>query len=154
MCSLHYRLKKRMWLTCSLNLYNPFILNIKIKIDEFSFCLKYLYDLNSKTLHFLYSPRCIRTKLFPPHTHSQTGNSKYKEYIYVTYTPRNLRANHCSIKGQTLKDWDTRALPVSHRKLAGQGMWAILQNIYFDKILLQVRKLTYGWVYLTCYLRC
>ena len=141
MCSLHYRLKKRMELTCSLNLYNPFILNIKIKMDKFSFYLKHLYDLNSKTLHFLYSPRFIWTKLSPPHTHSQTGNCKKKEYRYVSYIPRKLRANHCSIKGQTLKDWDTRALSVSHQKPAGQGMCAILQSIYFDKILLQVKKI-------------
>lgn len=54
-----------MGLTCSLNLYNPFILNFKIKTDKFSFYLKHLYNLNSKILHFLYSPRFIRTKLSP-----------------------------------------------------------------------------------------
>lgn len=44
-----------MGLTCSLNLYNPFILNFKIKMHVFSFYLNHLYNLNSKTLHFLFS---------------------------------------------------------------------------------------------------
>jgi len=82
MCSLHYRLKKRMGLTCSLNLYNPFLLNIKIKMDEFLFYLKHLYNLNSKTLLFLYSPDLYEQN-FPHHTHAHRQETLRKIKIFL-----------------------------------------------------------------------